>query len=101
MLHARKKLELVIEENQLEDAIAWLKSVGVKGYTVLPVLGGEGRHGARGIDPITGVGGNVYLFAVMSEATAQGLMEAFTQRFPHLAGIALLSDLAVIRPEHF
>lgn len=97
----RKKLELVIEETQADDVIAWLGARGVKGYTVLPTIAGSGRHGARGLDPISGTGGNVYLFAVMNEDAAARLMQSFVADFPYLAGIAILSDVTVIRAERF
>ncbi|MEM1414676.1 MAG: DUF190 domain-containing protein [Myxococcota bacterium] len=100
-LHARKKIELVIDRPHLERYLRVLEAHGVRGYTVLPALEGKGSRGAWRPSRLTNAANRVLVLAVVDEAKAAEILEDLDVMFDELPGVAFVSDVGVLRPDRF
>lgn len=101
MLHARKRIEIVVEAVQAEAVTDLLDRLGATGWTIQPVLAGKGRQGLRrGGDP-GGVFDNVLILCIASEAVANRVADARDELLGARPAIVAISDCSVLRGEHF
>jgi nitrogen regulatory protein PII len=101
MLHARKRIEIVVEAVHAEAVTDLLDRLGATGWTIQPVLAGKGRQGLRrGGDP-GGVFDNVLILCIASEAVAQRVADARDELLGARPAIVAVSDCTVLRGEHF
>ena len=85
-----KRIEIVIEEIEVENVIAELDRIGVVGYTIVPRAGGRGERGVR-YESVQGLG-NV-LMTIACDAPQAGLViEAIRPILRRYGGICLVSD---------
>ncbi|MCX7868506.1 MAG: hypothetical protein N2322_01020 [Terrimicrobiaceae bacterium] len=99
MSHPRLKLVTIIAEDDIEDLLVdELKSLGARGYTVCPVRG-EGLHGPR----TSGwEGENIRVETIVEPALAEAIAARLAaEYFPRCAMVVYLSDVEVLRAEHF
>lgn len=89
-MRAVKRIEIVIEEIELENVTDELHRIGVAGYTVVPRAWGYGTHGMRQ-DNNLGMG-NVYLVIACDEKQSQQVIEAIRTILRRYGGICLVSD---------
>lgn len=101
MLHARKRIEIVVEAVHAEAVTDLLDRLGATGWTIQPVLAGKGRQGLRrGGDP-GGVFDNVLVLCIASEAVANRVTDAREELLGARPAIVSISDCSVLRGEHF
>lgn len=100
-IYRRKKMEIIVEAPLAATVIDWLAARGIKGWTVLPTVAGYGHQGQRGGADPAGVLGNVMIIAVTEEAIARAALAESSELLRGIAGIVLLSDVEVRRPDHF
>jgi nitrogen regulatory protein PII len=100
--HKALRVEIIIEapmRRRLEDAM--LKA-GVSGYTILPVLGGNGQSGRWSRDDaISAAGGLIAVICVIRPEAKDRLLEAAFGVLQRHIGIVSVSDCEVVRPERF
>lgn len=101
LLHARKKLEIIVDKLHLERVVALLEVHGVRGHTVLPSVSGKGTRGSWVPDRLTAADDRVLLMAVMDGVTAEGLLDDLGPLFNRIPGVAFVSDVQVLRPDRF
>jgi nitrogen regulatory protein P-II 1 len=89
---AMKRLEIVIDEEKLEDLIALLNSVGIRGYTFIKSAGGLGSRGTRRPDDIFFEQNNAMVIIACQESIAQKVMDALRPRLKEFGGMCLISD---------
>ena len=85
-----KRIEIVIEEIELENVIRELDLIGVVGYTIVPRAGGRGERGVR-YESVQGLG-NVLLTIACDEAQANRVIEAMRPILRRYGGVCLVSD---------
>lgn len=99
--HSAKRVEILIEaplELRLTDA---LEAAGIKGFSVLPVLGGAGRSGRWSREGQIGRTGMVAIICVIRPERLDTLLEAaFAVVKPHI-GMVSIGDVQVLRAERF
>lgn len=101
MLHARKRIEIVVEAVHAEAVTDLLDRLGATGWTIQPVLAGKGRQGLRrGGDP-GGVFDNVLVLCIASEVVATRVADAREELLGARPAIVSISDCSVLRGEHF
>lgn len=100
-LHHKKKIEIITDAACRSDVEALILECGGKGYTVVPDVGGRGSRGVRQSDDLFGVFSNVLFIVVASAEVADRLVEAAMQRLERHARIVLVSDVDVVRDDHF
>ena len=99
--HHAKRVEILIEaplELRLTDA---LDAAGVKGYTVLPVLGGAGRSGRWSREGQIGRSGMVAVICVIRPERLESLLAAAFAVVEAHIGMVSIGDVQVMRAERF
>ena len=97
-----KRVEIIIEapmENRLTDV---LDSVGVTGYTILPVLGGSGRSGRWSREgQVSRAGGMVALICIIRPERLDQLLEAAFSVVERHIGVVSVTDCEILRADRF
>lgn len=100
-MHARKRVEIVMEALRAEQVTAWLDDLGVSGWTVLPVKTGRGRQGLRRGGMPGGILDNVVILCVVSDEIAQRIIERQEELLDAKPAIVTISDCHVLRGDRF
>jgi len=85
-----KRIEIVIEEIELENVIEELDRIGVVGYTIVPRAGGRGERGVR-YESVQGLG-NVLMTIACDEQQAARVIEVIRPILKRYGGVCLVSD---------
>ena len=88
-----KRVEIVVESTRV-DALVKLVERHATGYTLVPGATGLGRHGYLK-ENVT------LLVTVVTEDHLQAIVEAILPSLDESANIVLISDVSVLRAEHF
>jgi PII-like signaling protein len=100
--YPKKRIDIMVEAPILPRVLALLDKQGVTGYSVLPVLAGRGADGTWHRDGSIGRAGSMMLvFCILDESRVDQVMEPLFHLIQRQIGIVTLSDVQVIRPEHF
>ena len=100
--YAKKRIDIMVEEPLMKRIITLLDQQGVSGYTVLPALAGRGQDGAWHRDGLVGRAGSVVqISCILDEARVDTVLEPLFKVVSRQIGIVTISDVQVIRPEHF
>lgn len=100
-LARKKKVEIVVEAPRAEALIEMIERMGAKGYTVVPGVSGKGHRGVRGEGELSDVFRNTLIVVIAAEPVAQRIVEASQSLLEDYAGIVVVSDVEVVRDEHF
>lgn len=85
-----KRIEIIIEEIEIENIISELDRIGVVGYTIVPRAGGRGERGVR-CESVQGLG-NVLLMIACDERQAAQVIETIRPILKRYGGVCLVSD---------
>ncbi|GFZ98444.1 P-II family nitrogen regulator [Elstera cyanobacteriorum] len=96
----RKKIELIVESAYLSPMLAMIDATGATGYTVIRDLIGRGRHGERGREAL-GENSNVLIIVICTPVIADRILEGSQRILGDGFGIVTVSDVQVLRAEHF
>lgn len=100
--HQAKRVEITIEaimQSRLTDA---LRTAGVTGYTVLPVLGGSGRSGDwTRSGEIGRASGMVQVVCIIRPERLDALLDAAFEVVEKHIGVVSIFDCDVLRAERF
>jgi nitrogen regulatory protein PII len=100
-LHTKKRIEIVTDRHVRDRVAQLILECGAKGYTLVDHVGGQGSRGVREPGDIFGVFENVLFIVVASPPVADRVVEramATLQGRPHMV---LVSDVSVVRDDHF
>lgn len=100
-LWRKKKVEIIVEAARAPAIIEMIERAGAHGYTVVPNVSGKGHGGLRDEADLTDVFSNVLIIVVAAEDIATRIVEASQAVLENYAGIVLMSDVEVVRSEHF
>ncbi len=96
------RVEIVIEAPLLRRLTTALEKAGVKGYTVLPVLGGYGRSGLWTREGQVGAaGGMAMVVAIVASDRADALVEAAYGVVARHIGVVSVTPCRTIRRDRF
>jgi nitrogen regulatory protein PII len=100
--HQAKRVEIIIEapmQRRLEEA---LRRAGVAGYSILPVMGGNGRSGPWSREGQVGrAGGLVAVICIVRPDRKDALLDAAFAVLERHIGVVSVSDCEVLRAERF
>lgn len=99
--HRAKRVAIIIEapmRKRLEEAFS---AAGVTGYTVVPVLGGNGRSGRWSSEGQVGSAGMVQFICIIRPERLDALLEAAFELVEKHIGVVTVSDCEVLRVERF
>lgn len=100
-LWPKKKVEIVVEAARARAIIDMVERAGTKGYTVVPDVSGKGARGIRDDAHLSDVFRNMLIVVIASDEVAARIVEAAQPLLENYAGIVLVSDVRVVRNEHF
>jgi hypothetical protein len=95
----RKRLEIIVDTELAEWLADEADAVGITHFTIVPTLGGKGRHGRWTND---GMGGGKCLFlSVTSADRAQKLIDKIGPLLGSYRIVMDIADVQVVRGERF
>ena len=100
-LHPKKRIEIVVEASCAPRILEMIEATGAKGYTLLHEVSGKGHRGVRNDSHLTDVFRNVLIIVVAAESTALEIISKSQPLLENYAGIVTVSDVEVVRNEHF
>lgn len=100
-LYRKKKIEIFVEAALAQAMLEMVEDAGAKGYTMVSDVAGKGKRGVRNEAHLTDVFRNVMIIVVASEDIADRIVERSQALLENYAGIVVISDVEVVRDEHF
>lgn len=97
----RKKIEITVEAAILPRIEELLIRHGVKGHTVISGAGGRGEGGAWREDLLTRAEQKVLVYAVTTDEKTLKVLDSLKEMFTTWPGIAVVSEVEVMRAERF
>lgn len=101
-MHAKKRLELIIEMPAFKRACRVLEESGVTGYTALPCMAGfgSGNRWQRGND-LSSSRDMVMIVSILDEDLLPKITQAIENLIGSHIGILTVGDVEVIRDDRF
>lgn len=100
-LYRKKKIEIVVEAARARAVIEMIEDAGAKGYTVVPDVSGKGNRGVRDEAHLSDVFRNMLIIVIAAEEIASRIVEQSQALLENYAGIVVVSDVEIVRNEHF
>lgn len=100
--HLKKRIEIILEAPALHRLTDRLNQAGVTGYTIVPVLAGRGLEGTWSAEGLAGDAGRlVMVISIVDQAKADDVLDRVYSLLARQIGIVTVSDVQVIRADHF
>jgi hypothetical protein len=100
--HPKKRLEIVIESPMLRRVIGLIEGAHVSGYSVLPVVAGNGHSGRWEATGLVAEAGKMYsVICILDQDQLDLLLTAIYPVVERQIGILAISDVQVIRAQRF
>jgi nitrogen regulatory protein PII len=100
--YLKKRIEIILEAPALHRLTDRLDKAGVTGYTIVPVLAGRGGEGAWSAEGLAGDAGRlVMIISIVDASKADDVLERVYTLLSRQIGIVTVSDVQVIRADHF
>ncbi|MEM9084599.1 MAG: transcriptional regulator [Pseudomonadota bacterium] len=96
----RKRIEILTDKAYVPRLTAAIDSVGITGWTIVPVSSGKGRDGEWREESVMGTD-KVFVLSIASEERAEALAEELAPLSTTLGFLLLMWDVEVIRGERF
>ena len=100
-LYRKKKIEIVVEAACAPAIIAMIEAAGATGYTTIPNVSGKGNRGVRDDAHVSDVFSNVLIIVIAAEEIAHRIVDESQPLLQNYAGIVAVSDVEVVRDDHF
>lgn len=101
-LYAKKRLVIVIESLALKLLLKRLDELAVPGYTAQPALAGRGRSGSWQRDGmISDASVMTVVSLILDETRLDEVLSGVFDIVKQQIGIVTVTDVQVIRPDHF
>jgi PII-like signaling protein len=100
--YAKKRVDIFVEAPALQQIVDVLDAAGVQGYTVLEAKSGKGHAGDWRLDDSFNSATNMLVVVcILDETHVDGVVEAVFGVVKRQIGILAVSDVMVVRREHF
>jgi PII-like signaling protein len=100
--HRKKRIEIIIEAPLLRRIVARFDSLRVSGYSVLPVLAGNGHEGRWEASGLVGDAGKMMaVICILDPGDLPVLLNGIYPIVQRQIGILTISDVEVVRSDHF
>lgn len=100
--HQKKKLEIIIESLLAEQVTEIIDQAGALGYSVIPLIAGKGLSGSWTSEgQVSRATSMVAIMCIMDHAIIDDLLERLFPIVSRQMGVLSVSDVVVIRPDHF
>jgi PII-like signaling protein len=100
--HSKKRVEIFVEAPALQLVLEALDGAGVQGYTVLQAIAGRGHMGDWQIDDsFNSASHMVAVVCLLDASRVEAAVNAVYDIVKRQIGVLSISDVLVLRPEHF
>ncbi len=99
--HLKKRIEIIIEAPMLSRVLDLLDRLAVTGYTVIPAIAGSGRRGSWREGQVTEASHMVMVICITDGARIPQVLNPVYQLLARQIGIVTVSDVNVVRQDHF
>ncbi len=100
--HAKKRLDVFVEAPALQQILDALEKADVQGYTVLEAMAGKGHAGQWRLDDSFNAATNMLIVVcIVDAARVDHVVEAMFDIVQRQIGVLTVSEVMVVRPEHF
>lgn len=100
--HKKKRLEVMIEAPLVNRLTDLLDRNGAKGYTVLPAIAGRGQGGKWSREgQIIQAQQQQVVICIVDEAQSEAIITGIQEMLARYIGILNISDVEVLRDDHF
>jgi PII-like signaling protein len=100
--HSKKRLEIVIESPLLRRVIGLIDGAKVSGYSVLPIIAGNGHSGRWEATGLVSESGKMFtVVCILDQNELDLLLSAIYPIVERQVGILAISDVQVIRAQRF
>lgn len=100
-MHRKARIEIIVEQPVLARLLDVLDRLAVTGYTVVPAIAGRGREGAWREGMVGSAGHMVMVICVTDPARVDAVLDPVYRLVSRQIGIVTVSEVQVIRKEHF
>jgi PII-like signaling protein len=101
-MHLKKRIEIYVEAPALQQVVDALDAAAVQGYTVIQAIAGKGLAGHWRLDDSFNNATNVLLVVcIVDEAKVETVVTSVFEIVQRQIGVLTVSDVMVVRPEHF
>lgn len=87
-----KRLEIIVERSERGRVLAVLSTAGVNGWTILPVVSGQGHRSEHGSAGLPGLPENDLILAAVDASRLPSLLEDLRPILGRWGGVCLVSD---------
>lgn len=95
-----KRLEIIVERSEQSMVLDLLASLGVDGWSVLPVRSGHGQRGERGLEGLPGAAENDLILAAVDAALLDPLLSELRPILERWGGVCLVTDALWLKHGH-
>lgn len=99
--YPKKKLEIIAEAPFRRRILAVLDKLDVKGYTVLPALEGRGPDGRWEEGQISSAGHMIQIVCILDPDRMDAILSPIFETVKDSSGIVYVSNVEVVRDDHF
>ena len=100
--YSKKRVDIFVEAPAVQQVLDALDVAGVQGYTVLEAKAGKGHAGQWRLDDSFNNATNVVVVVCILDATqVEQVVAAVFEIVQRQIGVLTVSDVMVVRPEHF
>jgi nitrogen regulatory protein PII len=100
--YPKKRLDIFVEAPAVEQVTDALLAAGVQGFTILEASAGQGHGGPWRIDDSFNDASHVVcVVCLLDAAMVDGAVSAVFEIVKRQIGVLTISDVMVVRPEHF
>ncbi|ACI98663.1 P-II family nitrogen regulator [Rhodospirillum centenum] len=99
--HRRKRVEIVVERARAPTILGRIRELGATGYTLIPDVSGQGHRGMMGGGEVFDTYRTVMILVIAHEDLARTLLAEIHALLENYTGIVYLSDVEVVRADHF
>ncbi|KUO55737.1 MAG: transcriptional regulator [Alphaproteobacteria bacterium BRH_c36] len=100
--YPKKRIDIMVEAPLMKRVLELLDEHEAGGYTVVPALAGKGNDGSWHRDGLVGrVGAVVQIFCIVDESRVDEILDPLFALVSRQIGVVTVSDVSVIRSEHF
>jgi PII-like signaling protein len=101
-MFAKKRVEIFVEAPALEQVTEALDAQKVQGYTVVEAISGRGHTGTWRLDDSFNSATNVVVVVCILDASkVEGVVASLFEIVRRQIGVLSVSDVMVVRSEHF
>jgi nitrogen regulatory protein PII len=101
-MHAKKRIEIFVEAPALQQVTEALDRAAVQGYTVVEATAGRGHTGSWRLDDSFNNATNVLVVVcILDAAKVDDVVSSVFEIVRRQIGVLTVSDVMVVRPEHF